>query len=292
MNLHFLGHLFPGSPPHCLLYKSPRAETDPPYPDPEFAPRMQLQLLISMAFLPLATAFLLSPRPLTARVIGGQESPPRTRPYMAYVQIGSAGSCGGFLIREDVVVSAAHCSCNLGNIFVHLGVWDIKNPGQNWQRIRARRWVQHPDFNNENLDNDIMLIKLSHGAELSEWVGPIPLPEADHHVRPGSQCSVAGWGRTGVNTTTDRLQQAEQEVVLDGLCREQYRHYNPSTMLCAGNTNTKKAAFEGDSGGPLVCDGVVHGIVSNGDPSGHPPSVYTRISKFIPWINETLQKLS
>uniref|UniRef100_A0A8C3H5Z1 Peptidase S1 domain-containing protein n=1 Tax=Chrysemys picta bellii TaxID=8478 RepID=A0A8C3H5Z1_CHRPI len=134
--------------------------------------------------------------------------------------------------------------------------------------------------------------QLWHSVELTEWVGLVPLPEADHLVSPGSECSVAGWGRTGLNTTTDKLQEAEQEVVSDGLCRERYRHYDPITMLCAGSPHTKKSAFQGDSGGPLVCDGMVQGIISNGDPDGRPPSVYTRISKFIPWINETLQKLS
>ncbi|XP_044841345.1 duodenase-1-like isoform X2 [Mauremys mutica] len=243
---------------------------------------MMLLLLLYTIFLPLRTA----------RVIGGQEAPLGTRPYMAYVQIGSVGSCGGFLIREDVVMTAAHCNCNLGNIFVYLGVQDFTKPGQNWQRIRARRWIQHPDFNNENFDNDIMLLKLWHNAELTEWVGLVSLPEADQHIRPGSECSVAGWGQKGVNTTTDTLQEAEQEVVLDSLCREQYQHYNPSTMLCAGSPHTKKSAFQGDSGGPLVCNGVVQGIISNGNLDGRPPSVYTRISKFITWINETLQKLS
>ncbi|XP_077688222.1 duodenase-1-like [Eretmochelys imbricata] len=290
MTLHFPDHLFPGSPLYHPLYINPGAETDPPDPAPGFVPRMLL-LLLPTAFLPVAAAFLLPWRLHADRVIRGQEAPLGSRPYMAYVQIGSMGSCGGFLIQEDVVVTAAHCNCNLGNIFVYLGVQDFMKPGQNWQRIRARRWIQHPDFSNENFDNDIMLLKLWRSAELTEWVMPIPLPEADHHVSPGSECSVAGWGRTGVNTTTDRLQEAEQEVVSDGLCGERYRHYDPTTMLCAGSPHAKKSAFQGDSGGPLVCNGVVQGIVSNGDPDGRPPSIYTRISKFIPWINETLQKL-
>uniref|UniRef100_A0A8C8RYH2 Peptidase S1 domain-containing protein n=1 Tax=Pelusios castaneus TaxID=367368 RepID=A0A8C8RYH2_9SAUR len=205
---------------------------------------------------------------LFSRVIGGHEATPSSRPYMAYVQIGSAGGCGGFLIREDVVVTAAHCNCNLCNIFVYLGVQDFMDPGQNWQRIQARRWVQHPDFNNENFENDIMLVKLSHSVELTEWVGTVPLPEADHPVWPGSKCSMAGWGRTGPNSTTDRLQEVDQKVVPDKLCKERYRHYNPSTMLCAGSPHEKKAAFTDDSGGPLVCDGLVQGIVSNGDRAG------------------------
>uniref|UniRef100_A0A8C0IWC8 Peptidase S1 domain-containing protein n=1 Tax=Chelonoidis abingdonii TaxID=106734 RepID=A0A8C0IWC8_CHEAB len=189
-------------------------------------------------------------------VIGGQEAPLGSRPYMAYVQIGSTGSCGGFLIREDVVVTAAHCNCNLGNIFVYLGVQDFTKPGQNWQRIRTRRWVQHPDFNNENFDNDIMLLKLWHNAELTDWVGLVSLPEADQSVSPGSECSVAGWGRTGVNTTTDTLQEAEQEVVSDSLCREQYRHYNPITMLCAGSPHTNESAFQVNISLPRATGGI------------------------------------
>uniref|UniRef100_A0A8C8S2C7 Peptidase S1 domain-containing protein n=1 Tax=Pelusios castaneus TaxID=367368 RepID=A0A8C8S2C7_9SAUR len=253
---------------------------------------MQLLPVISTVLLPLTVAFFHSPKVLTPLVIRGREVKTHSRPYVAYLQIGSGGSCGGFLIREDVVVTAAHCNCNLGNIFVYLGVQDFMKLEQTWQRIRVRRQIQHPDFNNENLDNDIMLLQLAHDVELTEWVQPIPLPEANHTVRLGSECSVAGWGKTGVSTTTDKLQEAEQEVVLDGLCRDRYQHFDSSTMLCAGSPHAGKAAFEGDSGGPLVCNGVVQGIVSNGDPSGRPPSVYTRISKFIPWINETLQKLS
>ncbi|KAM7150582.1 mast cell protease 1A-like [Macrochelys suwanniensis] len=291
MTLHFAGHLFPGSPPHHPLDINPRAETDPPVPAPGFEPRMLLLLLFT-AFLPFAAAFLLPPGLHADWVIRGQEAPLGSRPYMAYMQIGSTGSCGGFLIREDVVATAAHCNCNLGDIFVYLGVQDLKKPDQNWQRIRARRWIQHPDFNNENFDNDIMLLKLWHSAELTEWVMPIPLPEANHHVSPGSECSVAGWGWTGMNTTTDKLHEAEQEVMSDGLCKERYKNYNPTTMLCAGNPHVMKSAFQGDSGGPLVCNGVVQGIVSNGKPDGRPPSIYTRISKFIPWISEALQKLS
>ncbi|XP_050774454.1 mast cell protease 1A-like [Gopherus flavomarginatus] len=230
-----------------------------------------MKLLLSTAFLPFTAAFLLPPRLHADWVIEGQESLLSSRPYMAYVQIGSTESCGGFLIQEDVVVTAAHCNCNLGNIFVYLGVQDFMKPGQNWQLIQARHWVQHPDFNNENFDNDIMLLKLWDSAELTEWVVPIPLPEANHHVSPGTECSVAGWGQTGVNTTTDRLLEVEQEVVSDGLCKDQYQHYNPTTMLCAGSPHVKKSPFHGDSGGPLVCDGVVQGIVSNGNPDGRPP---------------------
>uniref|UniRef100_A0A8C3H9I2 Peptidase S1 domain-containing protein n=1 Tax=Chrysemys picta bellii TaxID=8478 RepID=A0A8C3H9I2_CHRPI len=56
-------------------------------------------------------------------IIGGQEARPHSRPYMAFVKIEKGGNqrskCGGFLIREDVVVTAAHCNCNLGQPVPH-----------------------------------------------------------------------------------------------------------------------------------------------------------------------------
>uniref|UniRef100_A0A8C3S1D0 Peptidase S1 domain-containing protein n=1 Tax=Chelydra serpentina TaxID=8475 RepID=A0A8C3S1D0_CHESE len=58
---------------------------------------------------------LLLPISLPGEIIGGRKPRPHSRPYMAFVKIGIEGSCGGFLIREDVVVTAAHCNCNLGD---------------------------------------------------------------------------------------------------------------------------------------------------------------------------------
>ncbi|XP_069314063.1 kallikrein-13-like isoform X3 [Eulemur rufifrons] len=89
------------------------------------------------------------------------------------------------------------------------------------------------------------------------------------------------------------LQCANIELRSDEECHQVYPGKITPNMLCAGTKEGGKDSCEGDSGGPLVCNGTLHGIISWGDfPCGQPnrPGVYTRVSKYVSWIRETIQK--
>ncbi|CAM5096086.1 unnamed protein product [Natator depressus] len=262
---------------------------------PSLALRMQLLILVL-----LPAAFLLPPRAQAGEIIGGWEARPHSRPYMAYVKIATRRgrkTCGGFLIRDDVVLTAAHCNDEQGHITVSLGVHDLRVREWNQQEIPVLRRIPHPEYDMHSLNNDIMLLQLVHRARLNECVGLISLPSAWQGVCPGAMCSVAGWGRTSARRAKGShvLREVDMPVLEDYVCLKNpdqiYHYYNASTMLCAGDPKQAKDSFKGDSGGPLVCSKIAQGIVSWGSLNGTPPGVYTRISRFVPWILETMRML-
>ncbi|KAG6922058.1 mast cell proteinase-3, partial [Chelydra serpentina] len=236
--------------------------------------------------------FLLPPGSQAGEIIRGREAQPHSRPYMAHLEIqrgNKSYGCGGFLVLENFVLTAAHC--NGDKITVSLGAHNIKQQERSQQKITARQRIPHPQYNRETFNNDIMLLQLSHRAVLNNWVRLIPLSKANSTVGPGSLCSVAGWGRTGWNSRTesDTLREVDLEVMRDNMC-ELYPGYNRSAMLCVGKPGLGKLPYRGDSGGPLVCNGVAQGITAYVDEDLWDPSVFTRLSTFIPWIQNILQK--
>ncbi|XP_054988687.1 granzyme B-like [Sorex araneus] len=242
----------------------------------------------------LSTA--LSPRTEAGEIIGGHEAKPHSRPYMAYLQYFKEKSyklarCGGFLIRKDVVMTAAHCHGSMMN--VTLGAHNIKQKEETQQVIPVGEAIPHPKYDKKYFSNDIMLLKLKSKAKMTKNVKLLKLPRSRNKLRPGLVCSAAGWGRMEpTGKFSEKLQEVELEVQADEKCELRFKdYYKPDTQLCVGNPKTEKAIFKGDSGGPLVCKNVAQGIVSYGKKYGLPPQVYTRISSFMPWIKSTLRKM-
>nr|XP_021510722.1 granzyme C-like [Meriones unguiculatus] len=243
-------------------------------------------VLILLTFLlPLGTG--------AEEIIGGHEVTPHSRPYMALVKIlrdnGERKICGGFLVRDNFVLTAAHCRGS--KMTVKLGAHNIKKQEKTQQVIPVEKAIPHPDYNPKGRPNDIMLLKLKRKAKKTREVNPLNLPRKNVHVKPGDVCSVAGWGRTepdGKKSST--LQEVELTVQKDQVCESCYpRSYEKTIEICAGDPEIKNAAFKGDSGGPLVCNKVAAGIVSSGKGDGSPPRVFTRVSSFLSWIEETMK---
>uniref|UniRef100_A0A8C4XC62 Mast cell protease 1A-like n=1 Tax=Erpetoichthys calabaricus TaxID=27687 RepID=A0A8C4XC62_ERPCA len=232
------------------------------------------------------------------QIINGHEAKPHSRPYMAYLSIemeDGSGTCGGFLINPDFILTAAHC--NGESITVVLGAHNMSTRETSWQLIQAEKMIPHPDYNSSTLVNDIMLLKLAHKAKLKKQVKLVEIPQADDDVQPGDLCSVAGWGNTVTNGDgSNVLREVNVTIIYWDTCKKSWDAMIPENTICAGGYKTTKGFCQGDSGGPLICNNKAMGIVSFNSILGckYPnlPNVYTSVAPYRDWINSVLQKHS
>uniref|UniRef100_A0A3B3ZMK9 trypsin n=1 Tax=Periophthalmus magnuspinnatus TaxID=409849 RepID=A0A3B3ZMK9_9GOBI len=231
--------------------------------------------------------------PLDDKIVGGYECSKNSQPWQVSINIGYH-FCGGSLINDQWVISAAHCWQNPYSQIVVLGdhhIW-MNEGTEQFMSVDAIHWHQSYDY--QTLDYDIMLMKLAHPAILNKYVKPISLPTAC--ANPGTMCMVSGWG----NIYTDEvfnpfnLQCVEVPILSDEVCKNSYPGQITERMVCAGYLEGGKDACQGDSGGPLVCNGELQGIVSWGYGCAQPdhPGVYTKVCSLMSWIKDILTQYS
>ncbi|XP_030639319.1 trypsin-2-like [Chanos chanos] len=220
------------------------------------------------------------------KIVGGYECKRHSQPWQVSLNAGYH-FCGGSLINQNWVVSAAHCYKS--RIEVRLGEHHIQLNDGTEQFIDSSRVIRHPDYNSRTIDNDIMLIKLSTPATLNSYVQPVALPSSC--APAGTRCTVSGWGNT-MSTTDDRnkLQCLEIPILSFTDCNNSYPGMITDAMFCAGYLEGGKDSCQGDSGGPVVCNGELQGVVSwgYGCAEKNHPGVYAKVCIFNQWIDQTM----
>uniref|UniRef100_F6W378 Kallikrein related peptidase 7 n=1 Tax=Ornithorhynchus anatinus TaxID=9258 RepID=F6W378_ORNAN len=262
-------------------------------PRDHFAPsRAPLLLLLLLLPLMLPTLVLAQEDKEGAdKIIEGVECQPDSHPWQAALFRGNELHCGGVLVNRNWVLTAAHCK--LPEYQVYLGQHNLKAKEKGGQVIRARTSYRHPNYSTETHVNDLMLIRLDRAASLTGRIRPLPLPTSCD--KPGTKCTVSGWGTTTSPEVTfpTALQCADVHLISQEECRSVYHDLLGESMLCAGVKDSHTNACNGDSGGPLVCGGQLQGIVSWGDVpciTTTKPGVYTKVCKYVDWIQDTIRR--
>ncbi|XP_038618210.1 serine protease 33-like [Tachyglossus aculeatus] len=263
------------------------------------------------------------PSPNSNRVVGGEDAKDGEWPWQISLFWGDSHYCGGSLITNSWVLTAAHCVFHRepSNYSVVLGTNTLEPISPDGVIRKVKKIVAHPGFTaNIEDSSDIALLELSEPVSFTEKIQPICI--ADNSSRPasGTPCWATGWGSLGVEGETDLPPpQALQKVKLPLIYREacdnlyhlpdQPSPTSPSPgddielpegpnivegMICAGYPEGRPDVCFGDSGGPLSCPvngvWVLTGIVSWGVDCGSPnhPGVYTDVATYTSWILENI----
>eukprot|EP00559_Dactyliosolen_fragilissimus_P006314 CAMPEP_0184855286 /NCGR_PEP_ID=MMETSP0580-20130426/578_1 /TAXON_ID=1118495 /ORGANISM="Dactyliosolen fragilissimus" /LENGTH=418 /DNA_ID=CAMNT_0027349761 /DNA_START=251 /DNA_END=1508 /DNA_ORIENTATION=- len=216
--------------------------------------------------------------------------------------------CGGTLIAQDIVLTAAHCDGPIQK--VQIGRYDFSDKSETPEIFNIIDKVKHPEFiNNNAVRGDVMLLRIDgkskyktvrlHSREDTE-----PIPH-------GTSLTVVGWGSTNDNGhgSSDKLQEVELKSVSNYMCKRSKGYVNGQTKsyaslildqhICAIDTNEDSCS--GDSGGPLILKSnnpskpdTQVGIVSFGFGCklNDFPGVYQRVSNQYKWIRDTACRLT
>ncbi|XP_066591878.1 transmembrane protease serine 9-like [Prorops nasuta] len=229
-----------------------------------------------------------------SRIVGGQTTRMNEFPWMARLSYLNKFYCGGTLINDRYVLTAAHCVKGFMwfMIKVTFGEHDRCNEKNPETKFVVR--VLSGEFSFLNFDNDIALLRLNERVPLSDTIRPICLPSLRDNQYVGTKAIASGWGTLHEDGMPScLLQEVEVPVMSLQDCRNM--SYSPrmisDNMLCAGYAEGKMDSCQGDSGGPLIAERKdkkyeLIGVVSWGNGCARPgyPGVYTRVTRYLDWI--------
>jgi trypsin len=196
--------------------------------------------------------------------------------------------CGGSLVREDWVVTAAHCvqGESASSIDVVIGLHNVN--GTNGSQTRdVAEIIIHPQYSGNSLNNDYALLRLSSPITNFE---PIQLcTDTDHDEEPVMSTTM-GWGATSSGGSSSNFL-LEVDVPIDDSCGGYSNSEITNNMVCAGYSSGGYDSCQGDSGGPLIMTNdegeyELIGIVSwgYGCAEAQYPGVYSKIHSRLNWF--------
>ncbi|EDL86958.1 rCG50645, isoform CRA_b [Rattus norvegicus] len=139
-----------------------------------------------------------------SRIIGGMQANAGAWPWQVSLQVQDGNFlvhvCGGALVRDRWVLTAAHCTKEASDPLkwrAVIGTTDLTRSHSHSRSVRVSDIVIQPDFILETFVNDIALFHLKKAVRYNDHIQPICLPfGVFQKLDQNTTCFVSGWGRT------------------------------------------------------------------------------------------------
>jgi trypsin len=272
--------------------------TDTRLARPHLLPRAAVCLGLAIALLLEFGASLAAAQqsPGNRRIVGGELTRIERHPWQVALNIdgpnGIVYLCGGSLIAQHWVLTAAHCfhpQNTASDIRAKVGASNYLRSGS-WLPID--QVIVHEAYDGKTYAHDIALVRL----RTAQQGRSIPMAGASLSL-VGERLEVTGWGATSeMGRTSSELRLARVPFVDTDTCNSSgsYNGAIGTGMLCAGEAEGGIDSCQGDSGGPLVLrkpgGPVLVGVVSFGEGCAQKLKygVYTRVSAYRDWTDKAL----
>ncbi|WP_426749663.1 trypsin-like serine protease [Myxococcus sp. Y35] len=233
-----------------------------------------------------------TPATIEQDIIGGTNTTIGANPWQVSLQDGTFHFCGGSILNENWILTAAHCVVDGAPGRILAGSTTRNGTGQSRTVAQV---IVYPGYVDVVEGKDVALLRLSSPLDLSGAnAKAIPIVTAadaqNGATNAGVVARVTGWGRTSTSTSPTTLQTVDVNLISNAQAQSSY----PNETITAdqlGAAAPGKDSCQGDSGGPLTVsvNGTrkLAGVVSwgYGCADSRYPGMYARVSHFESWIN-------
>ncbi|XP_017065263.1 serine protease SP24D [Drosophila eugracilis] len=217
-----------------------------------------------------------------------------SQPHSISLRRNGVHMCGGCLVSENWILTAAHC--------LSLGGGQQSYPARSFnvrvgsiQRLTGGQLVPlseiiiHKNYSSSDAagSNDLALLKLETPVVLNANTQPIDL--ATERPPAGSQISFSGWGSSKIEGSLSHALQVANRLSLSASDCQKELFLEQEDLLCLSPVAEDFAGIcSGDAGAPAVYNNQLVGIASffvSGCGSGQPDG-YVDVTQHLEWINE------
>lgn len=135
---------------------------------------------------------------LSPRIVSGFDAKKGQFPYQVSIrrQRDDQMFCSGAILNDRFILTIARCAHFIKPLYAVVGTLHRIKGGV---KVHIKSVIEHPEFNNPKLLNDIALLHTSHNIPFDKFIQPIPLPKTDVSEIENTRTVFSGWGRTTVS---------------------------------------------------------------------------------------------